>query len=160
MKMADQGDRGARGLLMIVLVLSAVTLLGMVGLGLFVFTKLGAMADTKKEAKVIEQKPEPGKIYDLGTFIVNLADEEASRYVRADVQLEYSSMNTELDKEIKERDAQFKDMVNSLLNDRKAAELSTSEGKEQFRRELQLKMNEALKFGAIENVYLTQFAIQ
>lgn len=159
--MADQGDRGARGLLMGVLGLSALTLLGMIALSLFVFTKLGTMADTtKKEAKVIEQKPEPGKIYDLGTFIVNLADEEASRYVRADVQLEYSSMNTELDKEIKERDAQFKDMVNSLLNDRKAAELSTSEGKEQFRRELQLKMNEALKFGAIENVYLTQFAIQ
>jgi len=142
------------------LLLSALTLLGMLGLGFLVFTKMGAMTDTKKEAKVIEQKPEPGKIYDLGTFIVNLADEEASRYVRAQVQLEYSTLNTELDKEIKERDAQFKDLVNTLLNDRKAVELSTSEGKEQFRRELQLKINETLKFGVVNNVFLTQFAIQ
>jgi flagellar basal body-associated protein FliL len=160
MKMADQGERGTRGLLTILLAISAVTLIGLIGLGSLVLTKVGAMADSKKEAKVIEQKPEPGKIYNLGVFTVNLADEEASRYVRAEVQLEYSPVNPELDKEIKLRDAQFKDMVNSLLNDRKAAELSTSEGKEQFRRELQLKINETLKFGAITNVFLTQFAVQ
>ena len=158
--MADQGDRGARGLLMIVLGISALTLAGMIVMSILVFTKMGAMADTKKEPKIIEQKPEPGKIYNLGVFTVNLADEEASRYVRAEVQLEYSNINPELDKEIKLRDAQFKDMVNSLLNDRKAAELSTSEGKEQFRRELQLKINETLKFGAVTNVFLTQFAVQ
>jgi flagellar FliL protein len=158
--MADQGERGVRGLLGILLVISGVTLIGMIGLGILVFTKLGAVTDAKKEAKVIEQKPEPGKIYDLGTFIVNLADEEASRYVRAQVQLEYSQVNQELDKEIKQRDAQFKDLVNTLLNDRKAVELSTSEGKEQFRRELQLKINESLKFGVVTNVFLTQFAIQ
>ena len=158
--MADQGERGVRGLLGALLVISGITLIGMLGFGILVFTKLGAVTDVKKEAKVIEQKPEPGKIYDLGTFIVNLADEEASRYVRAQVQLEYSQVNQELDKEIKERDAQFKDLVNTLLSDRKAMELSTSEGKEEFRRELQLKINEALKFGAVTNVYLTQFAIQ
>jgi flagellar basal body-associated protein FliL len=160
MKMADQGERGVRGLLTILLGLSALTLIGLGVIGSLVLTKVGAMANPQKEAKVIEQKPEPGKIYNLGIFTVNLADEEASRYVRAEVQLEYSPVNPELDKEIKLRDAQFKDMVNSLLNDRKAAELSTSEGKEQFRRELQLKINETLKFGAITNVFLTQFAVQ
>ena len=158
--MADQAERGSRGLLMVLLLVSALTLLGMIGLGALMFTKLGAMANPQKEAKVIEQKPEPGKIYNLGVFTVNLADEEASRYVRAEVQLEYSPLNPELDKEIKARDAQFKDMVNSLLNDRKAVELATSEGKEQFRRELQLKINESLKFGAVTNVFLTQFAVQ
>jgi flagellar FliL protein len=159
--MADQGERGVRGLLGILLVISGITLLGVLGLGTLFLTKgLGGATNPQKEAKVIEQKPEPGKIYDLGTFIVNLADEEASRYVRAQVQLEYSQVNQELDKEIKQRDAQFKDLVNTLLNDRKAVELSTSEGKEQFRRELQLKINESLKFGVVTNVFLTQFAIQ
>jgi flagellar FliL protein len=157
--MADQGDKGTRRLLGLLVILSAVTVLGMIGLGVLSFWALQAKTEPK-EAKIIEQKPEPGKIYDLGTFIVNLADEEASRYVRAEVQLEYSKVNLELDKEVKDRDAQFKDLVNTLLNDRKATELSTSEGKERFRRELQLKINEALKFGAVTNVYLTQFAIQ
>jgi len=157
--MAEQGDKGTRGILSLLLILSAVSVLGIITLALGMFMGWGAKTE-KQEAKVIEQKPEPGKIYDLGTFIVNLADEEASRYVRAQVELEYSKVNLELDKEIKEREAQFKDMVNSLLNDRKAAELSTSEGKERFRRELQLKVNQALKFGAVTNVFLTQFAIQ
>jgi flagellar basal body-associated protein FliL len=50
--------------------------------------------------------------------------------------------------------------VNTLLNDRKAAELTNSEGKERFRRELQLQINHQLKFGAVTNVFLTSFAIQ
>jgi len=157
--MADQGDKGIKGLLTILIALSGVILLLLVGVGGLLFTMKASKAESK-DAKVIEQKPEPGKIYDMGTFIVNLADEEASRYVRAQVQLEYSKVNLELDKEIKEREAQFKDMVNTLLNDRKAAELSTSEGKERFRRELQLKVNQALKFGAVTNIFLTSFAIQ
>jgi flagellar basal body-associated protein FliL len=158
--MADQGEKGLRGLVMISLLLSALTLAGMAVLGVLALTKLGAVTEAKKEVKVIEQKPEPGKPYDLGTFTVNLADEEASRYVRAHVVMEYSALNPELDKEIKMREAQFKDLVNTLLNDRKAVELSTAEGKEQFRREFQLKVNEALKYGAVNNVYLTEFAIQ
>ncbi len=157
--MADQGDKGIKGLLTILMILSGLILVLVfvaAGLSYMVY----ASKTDQKEAKIIEQKPEPGKIYDMGTFIVNLADEEASRYVRAQVQLEYSKVNLELDKEIKEREAQFKDMVNTLLNDRKAAELSTSEGKERFRRELQLKINQSLKFGAVTNIYLTSFAIQ
>ena len=157
--MADQGQTGGRGLLVALLGVSLVTLLGLIGLSVVVLTKTGAAAKPE-EAKVIEQKPEPGKNYDLGQFIVNLADEEASRYVRCQVVLEYNKINIDLDKEIKERDAQFKDLVNTLLNDRKAAELSTSEGKERFRRELQLKINEDLKYGTVTNVFLTTFAIQ
>ena len=157
--MADQGDKGSRGMLTLLLILSGVMALGMIGLAAGMFMLWGAKTE-QKEAKIIEQKPEPGKIYDLGIFTVNLADEEASRYVRAQVELEYSKVNIDLDKEIKERDAQFKDLVNTLLNDRKAAELSTSEGKERFRREFQLKVNQTLKFGAVTNVFLTQFAIQ
>ncbi len=157
--MADQGNAGGRGLLTLLLCVSLLTLLGLIGLSVVVLTKTGSAAKPE-EAKVIEQKPEPGKNYDLGQFIVNLADEEASRYVRCQVVLEYSKVNIDLDKEIKEREAQFKDLVNTLLNDRKAAELSTSEGKERFRRELQLKINESLKFGTVTNVFLTTFAIQ
>jgi len=155
--MAEQND--SKGLLNIVLILSLVSLLGIIGLGLGMYG-LWASKTQAKETKVIEQKPEPGKIYDMGTFIVNLADEEVSRYIKAQIELEYSKVNIELDNEMKERDPQIKDLINTLLNDRKAAELSTSEGKERFRRELQLKINQILKYGAITNVYLTQFAIQ
>jgi flagellar FliL protein len=154
----NKGGNGG-GLLNVLLILAAISLLGIIGLGLGMYS-LWASKTQPKEAKVIEQKPEPGKIYDMGTFVVNLADEEVSRYVRAQIELEYSKVNLELDNEVKERDPQIKDLVNTLLNDRKSAELSTSEGKERFRRELQLKINQILKYGAITNIYLTQFAIQ
>ncbi len=156
--MAEQNTNG-KGLLNTLLILSLVSLIGIIGVGVFTYL-LWASKTQPKETKVIEQKPEPGKIYDMGTFVVNLADEEVSRYVRAQIELEYSKVNIELDNEIKERDPQIKDLINTLLNDRKSAELSTSEGKERFRRELQLKINQILKYGAITNIYLTQFAIQ
>jgi flagellar protein FliL len=157
--MADQGERGSRGVLTIILAITGVSLLLLILMGGGMFMLWSSKTESK-EAKIIEQKPEPGKIFNLGSFIVNLADEEASRYVNAEVQLEYSKVNKELDVEIKERAPQFQDLVNTLLNDRKAAELSTAEGKERFRRDLQLKINETLKFGTVTNVFLTKFAIQ
>ena len=157
--MADQGDKGLKTLVFGVLGLSLISLLLLIFL-CFSTWMIRTQQTKAKEIKTIEVKPEPGKIFDLGTFIVNLADEDASRYVRTQVQMEYSKVNLELDKEIKERAPKFQDLVNTLLSDKKAAELSTSEGKERFRRELQLKINEILKFGAVTDVYLTTFAIQ
>lgn len=157
--MADQGDRDVKKLLNVLVVLGIVSVLGVLGLGAGLFMLWAAKMEPK-EVKIIEQKPEPGKIYDLGPFIVNLADEDASRYVRAEVKLEYSKLNELLDTEVKERTPQLQDLVNTLLNDYKAEELATSEGKERFRRELILKINHILKHGAVSNVFLTQFAIQ
>jgi len=157
--MADQTDKGTKNLLNLLVLLGAVSVLGIIGLAVGEFLLFASKAQNQ-ETKIIEQKPEPGKILDLGSFIVNLADEDASRYIKADVQLEYSPTNLALDTEIKQRTPQFQDMINTLLGDYKAAELATSEGKEKFRRDLQLKVNEALKFGAVTNVFLTQFAIQ
>jgi flagellar basal body-associated protein FliL len=159
MKMADQTDKGTRNLLNLVVLLSGLCVLGIIGLALGEYFLWAAKAKNQ-ETKIIEQKPEPGKILDLGSFTVNLADEDASRYVKAEVQIEYSPTNLELDKEVQTRVPQFQDLINSLLGDYKAAELSTSEGKEKFRRDLQLKINETLKFGAVTNIFLTQFAIQ
>jgi flagellar FliL protein len=157
--MADQGDKSMKRLLNVLVILSIVGVLGMIALAVGMFMLWAAKAEPK-ETKIIEQKPEPGKIYDLGVFVVNLADEEVSRYVKAEIKLEYSKINLELDREIKERTPQFQDLVNTLLNDRKAAELATSEGKERFRRELELKVNHLLKYGAVTNIFLTSFAIQ
>jgi len=157
--MAEQGDKSTKRQLNMILLLCLLSLLGTVAVGAGLFMLWAAKMEPK-ETKIIEQKPEPGKIFELGTFIVNLADEDASRYVRAEVSLEYSKANPELDREVRERMPQFKDLVNTLLNDRKAAELTNSEGKERFRRELQLKINHQLKFGAVTNVFLTSFAIQ
>jgi len=157
--MADQGDKSTKRLLNVLVILGIVSVLGMIALAVGMFMVWAAKMEPK-ETKIIEQKPEPGKIYDLGIFVVNLADEDASRYVKAEIKLEYSKINLELDREIKERTPQFQDLVNTLLNDRKAAELATSEGKERFRREMELKVNHLLKYGAVTNVFLTQFATQ
>ncbi len=157
--MADQGDKSTKRLLNVLVILSIVSVLGMIVLAVGMFMMWASKMEPK-ETKIIEQKPEPGKIYDLGVFVVNLADEEASRYVKAEIKLEYSKINLELDREVKDRTPQFQDLVNTLLNDRKAADLATSEGKERFRREFELKVNHLLKYGAVTNIFLTQFAIQ
>jgi len=157
--MAEQGDKALKRQLNLILMLCLLSVLLTIGLGVW-FYMFKASSMEPKETKIIEQKAEPGKIFDLGTFVVNLADEDVSRYVRAEIKLEYSKSNQELDREVRERTPQFQDLVNTLLNDRKANELANSEGKERFRRDFQLKINQMLKFGAVTNVFLTSFAIQ
>jgi flagellar FliL protein len=157
--MAEQADKAANRKLNLILGVSLLSLLMSLAVGWINLMSFGAKTEPK-ETKIIEQKPEPGKIYDLGTFIVNLADEDAARYVKTEIKLEYSKTNQELDREVRERTPQFQDLVNTLLNDLRAAELANSEGKERFRRDLQLQINTHLKFGAVTNVFLTSFAIQ
>jgi flagellar FliL protein len=161
--MADQGgDRTLQrmlGLLRFLSIIGLVSLLLMIGLGVGMFM-LWAARTEPQHTRIIVEKPGPGKILDLGDFIVNLADQEASRYARVSIDLEYSKHNQLLDTELHERIPQIDDLVNTLLNERTAAELETPEGKERFRRELQLKINTILKYGAVTNVFFTQFAIQ
>ncbi len=59
--MADQGEKGLRGLVMISLILSALTLAAMAGFGVLALSKLGSVSESKKEVKVIEQSRNPGR---------------------------------------------------------------------------------------------------
>jgi flagellar FliL protein len=149
---------------LIIVAIVFVLLLGMMGTGFFfMWNKMNAAnahsADSGETgAPPAEELVKIGPIHPLDTFIVNLADEGGSRYLRV-------TMNLELkDKDavalVQERLPMIRNGVLMLLPAKKYADISTVEGKDALRDELVAKLNSFLKPDSVANIYFTEFVVQ
>ncbi|MEW5766757.1 MAG: flagellar basal body-associated FliL family protein [bacterium] len=109
----------------------------------------------KKEAK------EPLLAYPLGDdpITARLADMEESHMVSAEVTAAYDKKYSGLAEELEARVPQLRDIVNTSLLDKTFKELQTQEGKIALQKELVKKMNQVLKDGQLDEVYI-QLVIQ
>jgi len=117
-------------------------------------------ADIGKQ-KVIEPRPELGKLEKMGSFLVNLADVEETHYLRSVIELEQNYGSApEFGNEIGNRKSQLRDVIISTLSAKTSDQLRTPEGKEALKEELKERINSVLAKGQIARVYFTEFAIQ
>lgn len=136
------------------------TLLISIGSAILTFAFLSNKADVGRQ-KVIEPRPELGKLEKLGSFMVNLSDVEETHYVRAVVDLEQNyGSSPEFGNEIGNRRSQLRDIVISTLSAKTSEDLRTPEGKEALKQEIKERINSVLAKGQIARVYFTDFAIQ
>ena len=149
---------------LIIVALVFVLLLGMMGTGFFfMWNKMNsANARTADPGETQDSSAEEpvkiGPIHPLDTFIVNLADEGGTRYLRV-------TMNLELkDKDavalVQERLPMIRNGVLMLLPAKKYVDISTVEGKDALRDELVTKLNSFLKPDSVANIYFTEFVVQ
>jgi flagellar FliL protein len=111
--------------------------------------------------KVIEPRPELGKLEKMGSFMTNLADVEESHYLRSVIELEQNYGSApEFGNEIGNRKSQLRDIIIATLSSKTSEELRTPEGKEGLKQELKERINSVLAKGQIARVYFTEFAIQ
>ncbi len=108
-----------------------------------------------KETQFIEQI---GIMYDLGNFIVNLADKDADRYLKINIFLEIENERVKM--ELEKRLPQIKDAITTLLITKTSEDLKTSEGMELLKEEIIKRVNAILPLGGVKNVYFTEFVIQ
>ncbi len=108
-----------------------------------------------KEVNAVEQL---GIMYDLGTFVVNLADKDADRYLKITVVLELESDQVRM--EVEKRLPQIKDAITTLLLTKTSEEIKTAEGMELLKEEIIKRVNAILPLGGVKNVYFTEFVIQ
>ena len=113
-----------------------------------------------KKKKKEKEKGSEGATVNLEPFLVNLADKEASRYVKASIRLLVPS------KEVAETIAKgetlmprMRDTILTLLSTKTAEEMTSNEGKEKLKKEILEKVNEYLPEGA-EDVFFTDFVVQ
>jgi flagellar FliL protein len=99
-----------------------------------------------------------GPIYNLDTFIVNLADEEGNRYLRVTMDLELG--NKMLSEELDVRLPQVRDTVLMILPTKRFEDIRTTEGKAALRDELLASLNGFLTQGKVINIYFKEFVIQ
>lgn len=144
---------------LIVLLLS-VLLAAVVGVGVTMFMFLNRSGEAPRQ-KVIEPRPELGKMEKLGSFLVNMADTEETHYIRAVIELEQNFGSApEFGNEIGNRKSQLRDLVILTLSAKNSAELKTPEGKEALKQEIKERINSVLSKGQIARVYFTEFAVQ
>jgi flagellar FliL protein len=116
---------------------------------------------SKKKKKKEEKDEGEGATVNFEPFLVNLADKEASRYVKTSIRLLVAS------KESAETIAKgetlmprMRDTILTLLSAKTAEEMTSNEGKEKLKKEILEKVNEYLPEDGAEEVFFTDFVVQ
>ncbi len=163
-KGAEKGGGGAGKTIMIVAV--AMLLSAGVGAGGYF---LGSSKASSAPAVTAEAGAEPesggglpedamGSMVKMDSFIVNILDDQGSRYLKATITLELSS--EEAAEEIGIRDAQIRDAILLLIGSKTLNELSDLQGKLQLRADLVGRINSFLTTGKVRKIYFTEFVVQ
>jgi len=155
----DAAEGGSQKKLIIIIVVTLVVLVG-IGAGAFLL-----MGGVKEKVSLDQQQTEPGKqgksvgpMVNIDTFIVNILDDEQSRFLKAAITIEAD--NDRVVQEINERMPQIKDAILLLIGNKTFSELNDLQGKLQLRAELINRINSILLKGKIKRIYFTDFVVQ
>ena len=146
---------------LIVAVLLVVTF-GLAGGFFMMWNKLSTL-NTQANAAAIaqggqDQTPALGTLFSLDTFIVNLADQERSRYLRVTMDLELAApADTE---KLSQRLPQVRDRILMLLPSKRFADISSIEGKTALRDEMIGKLNGLFSRSVVTDIFFTEFVVQ
>ncbi|HOM29559.1 MAG TPA: flagellar basal body-associated FliL family protein [Deltaproteobacteria bacterium] len=99
-----------------------------------------------------------GSVKPLDPFIVNLADAQGQRYLKAVMQIETD--NPSADSEINAKLPQIRDEILMILSNKTFDDVSTVAGKRMLKREIASAVNRYLSSGQVTNVFFTEFVVQ
>ncbi len=94
----------------------------------------------------------------LDPFVVNLFDDDGTRYLKVRVELEAES--AALRSELEARLAQVRDGVISVLSARDVADVTSFEGKTLLKQDIQDRVNGLLHGEPVRSVLFTEFVVQ
>lgn len=156
----EEGGGGKKKL--IIIIVAVVVLLGGAGAGYFFFF-MGSDEEKKlspeeEQAQMEQQAKQVGPMITLDQFIVNIMDDEESRYLKAAITVEADTPETAA--ELTQRMPQIKDAVLLLIGNKTFSEVSDLQGKIQLRAELINKINSILPKGKVKHIYFTDFVVQ
>ncbi len=151
----EQKKGGKKGLFIFV---ALFIVLAAAGGGAYFFFFKGKQEEGGEKQKTEAKPTEIGVMFDLGTFIVNLADPGVEMYAKVSITLELSDQ--EVSKEVEKRLPIIKDAVIDILSSKTYGDIRTPEGKEKLRFELIKRINTILVKGGVRNLYFTEFVVQ
>lgn len=155
---AEEGG-GSKKKLIIIIVAVLVLLIG-AGVGAFFFMSGGEekISPEEEQAELEKQAKQVGPMVNIDSFIINILDDEESRYLKAAITLEVS--DEEASMELTQRMPQIKDAILLLVGNKTFSELNDLQGKIQLRAELINKINSILLKGKVKRIYFTDFVVQ
>lgn len=145
----------------LIIIIAAVLVL-LIGAGVAAFLFMGGkeekISPEEEQAALEKQAQQVGPMVNIDSFIVNILDDEESRYLKAAITLEVSDEQTSM--ELAERMPQVKDAILLLVGSKTFSELNDLQGKIQLRAELINKINSILLKGKVKRIYFTDFVVQ
>lgn len=138
--------------------LAFVLLLGMAGLGWFLFSQGAATEEEEEHAE--KSTPEVTAFLHLENFVVNLADPEEHRYLRVgiDIGLEHAMESGGEHGELPT--ALIRDAILTVLSTWTSDELLTPEGKMQLKEKLVSALQKRVPHLSVQEVYFNDFLVQ
>ena len=165
--MATNGEkkRGISKLLIAIILFVVLFFMGMMAAGFYIlWSRIPApqvamdSGESMPEKEIKEEPPDLGPIYSIGTMIVNLADKDGKRYLRVNMELELS--HPEVSGEIEKRLPLVRDRILMVLSSKAYQDISTTDGKNELRKQLVENLDEFFVAGDIVNVFFTEFVVQ
>ena len=149
----------------LIFLLVAVLLVLTVGLGAGLLMMWNKLSDLNTQNNLVvnpgtqqAQAAAPGPLFSLETFIVNLADQERSRYLRVTMDLELAR-STDAGV-IDDRLSQVRDSILMILPSRQFGEIASMEGKIALRDEIIARLNSLFNKKVVTNIFFTEFVVQ
>ncbi len=97
------------------------------------------------------------RFFNIGDVLTNLSGPASTHYVKVNINFEISKDTLEDD--LKQRKAQMRDKIISILNAKQPAELQSAEGRNSLKEEIKTVVNGSLAKGRVEGVYFSSFVI-
>jgi len=159
---AEQSEEGGGSKKKLIIIVAAVLVL-LIGAGVGAFLFLGGEGKVKispeqEQAELEKQAKQVGPMVNIDSFIVNIADDQESRYLKAAITIEVDTVEASM--ELNERMPQLKDAILLLIGNKTFSELNDLQGKIQLRAELINKINSILLNGKVKRIYFTDFVVQ
>lgn len=167
----EEGSVAKKSPKMLIIIVAAVTLAG--GGGYFFMSKSshkeepqaaveekgGGHGEAKGGHGDAGPKGDHGKlIHPLDTFIVNLANQNRTMYLKVTIQLEVDK--PEVVSEITAKNAKVRDSLIILLSSKSLEEIASTEGKYQLRDEIVSRVNQYMSKGMVTTAYFTDLVVQ
>ena len=159
---AEQPEKGSGSKKKLIIIIAAVLVL-LIGAGVGTFLFMGENAEEKispeqEQAELEKQAKQIGPMVNVDSFIVNILDDQESRYLKAAVTFEVNGEEASM--ELSQRMPQIKDAILLLIGNKTFGELNDLQGKIQLRAELINKINSILLKGKVKRIYFTDFVVQ
>ena len=160
-KDAPEAAEGGSKLKLIIIGVVALVLLIGAGIGVYFYlnaSKDKASPEQQAQAEAQNKGSQVGPMVNIDSFIVNILDNDESRYLKAAITIEVNS--DQAAQEITQRMPQIKDAILLLIGNKSFNELNDLQGKLQLRAELINKINSILTTGKVKRIFFTDFVVQ
>lgn len=158
-KKENDSSGGSRTLLV---ALAVTNLLSLGGLAYFVLVEGGDQAVAGTPGGSSDVAPGPAEVagptVDLGTFNITLADPGQNRYLKAVLKARVSA--DRVLNETEARDPEIRDRIIDYLSSLTVKETQGAQAKATIRSNLKKRINNILRTGEIDSVFLTEFVTQ